>query len=317
MDRETSKLGMASTVLTAQRLLIAAAFLAIVAGMTPGRASASGSTRWTFFANGYVCIQKGQWLIVDVEAPPNCGAARGIPLGAVSGNLPPLVSQGAWRVSRAPLFVSGTVSAHRAGVRTVRPTTRRRDRFAESLATVEVASFEPTGATTNTTASRSRATVFASLPDFASIAPAATVRTARLATKDGHRFGAHIRDASITIEQRKALDAKSIETGIPILLNLAPPLSFGNECLGPNGSGQPEGTGLTAAPTMLGDRFSRAKWLSQIVGRPAGRVDEPLRCDEPTQVRIVRAAIVGPIVANGQLDQRIDTVVDATLWLQR
>jgi hypothetical protein len=289
--------------------------VSILGGPVARGASAPKSTRWNFFANGYVCIQKNQWLIVDVDAQPNCAAARGIPLGVVSGSVPPVVQQGRWRVSRSPLFLSGTLSVDLASVRNTRTTAPRRDRYAESLATVEVASFEQTGATSGTAAARSRNTVFAALPDFASIAPGATVRTGRLATADGHRFGAHIRDASITNEQRTALELKSIELGVPIVVNPAPSRPLGTDCAGPGALGQPDGVGSTTASAMLNDRASRARWLNQVGTSPISRVDEPVGCDESTQVRIVRAAIVGPLVANGQLDQQVDTVVDATLWL--
>lgn len=315
-DRETSRLDMRTIVPKVCALSIAAL---IACAAVPGAQTASGSASPTtrrFVANGYVCIRNGRWLVVDAAAVPACNASQGLPLGRVSAvklRTVPTVRQGAWQVTNAPMSVFGRVTDRSTVVTSIIRTLPKGERTAESMSTVEVARFDQTGATTTGNGAQrpTRNVVFTLLPAFAAAAHGATVRTARYfdglgGPAGGFVYGAQVRDAGITAEQRTAVLAESRRLGIPVLVLETAARTLLPGCTVPPPPAHDDG--LVDSNQLDRTPSPHASWAARSSLWPP----TPTSCDELTQVLVIRHPIVAPTDAT---DPGIDTVIDAMVRL--
>lgn len=278
----------------------------------PGAQAGSSSDPSTrrFVANGYVCIRNGRWLVVDAAAVPACNASQGLPLGRVSAvkfRTVPTVRQGAWQVTNAPMSVFGRVTDRSTVVTSIIRTLPKGERNAESMATVEVDRFDQSGATwtDNKSPHPTRDAVFTVLPAFAAAATGATVRTARYfdglgGTAGGFVYGAQVRDAGISVEQRTAVLAESRRLGVPVLVLEAAARTLLPGC---TVSPAPD-DGLVDSSVVEHSPSPHLSWAAR--SRRWWAI--PTSCDEPTQVLVVRQPIVGPLDTR---DPGVDTVIDA------
>jgi hypothetical protein len=267
---------------------------------------ATSGEQFDFVAFGYVCLHSGREsvrgaaLLVDTPSQPICAESVGIGLGRIPKRFRfTTTPQGTWFVSRTPLQISGAFRRGKAPTfKTVRVANSRRDRLAESLATVESGAF-----TELPTPPKSRSQVFALLPEFAEIAPNATVRVGRAFRNGTYTYGADVRDPNMTNAEREATLGVSRRLGIGVATNLTRRDALEPTCVPPTTTGE------------------------QLLGWPLGTVTTPrwtrsvdlwatraTTCDEPTQVAVIQAPIVATIEP---LPVTLDTVIDSTIRVTR
>ncbi len=256
--------------------------------------------------------------MVDTDTKPTCASAKGVSLGTITAKPPRTVQQAPWRVTENPVTILGRVVGRRIQLVTIRNAPSLAQRVAESLSTIEVARFDPasTAMVSTTAAKPSREAVFALLPSIASAAPGAVVRTARLFNgydiPRGFVYGAQVRDANISAEQRTAVLAESKRLGIPVSIVSTPARPIAAACPELPDGNPPDHGEVTATEAVAPG--STPAWTGTLNGWPAA----PTGCDEPTQVFIVRRTIVGPISNKDGTDRPdvgVDLVIDASLRL--
>jgi hypothetical protein len=259
----------------------------------PATSLAAGpSVRFT--AWGFICATGASATLVDSMEQPDCKERSGLRLGTQ----PTLIRQrttrttGGFRVSAQPVQITGTVLGKRVRITRVTPSTSRSQRRAAALSTIEVPAFS-TGSIGR--APRTRADVFALLPEFAAVAPNAVVRTARALGRDGTFWhGAQIRDSQLSALETEALRGTAARLSIPIIVQMSPLETVPTTC-----------AGIAAAPQEFTDSPARA------VDLVATAVGSPTLCDELSQVQIISA----PIVSAKSFPSTADTVVDASVRL--
>ncbi len=253
---------------------------------------------------------------------PDCATARGVPLGTVSAKQPPTTRKGVWRVTATPVTVLGRFSGRMVEVRATYAAPSKPDRSAESMSTVEVDHFDPAGAATSASIKplTTRNEVFGLLPWLATAAPGAVVRTARLFTgvnsPNGFAYGAQVRDANISADERAAVLSESRRLRVPVLIVASAAQVLAAPCPAQQPGAKPADSGEVAVTQASVSTSRVPSWAQNLNRWPS----TPTDCDEPTQVLVVRRSIVGPITHSDlgtDGGAGVDVVIDATLRLTR
>jgi hypothetical protein len=281
-----------------KRLIVSAVLICSAATPSVGQ---GGVATQTFIAWGYGCIVNGVASLHDAVEPPTC-SRPGLQLGAVSFGTIPTEQVEVFDSDTRPIDGSAPrtkqpievlIRKQGAGYTkfTVRPTVSRAQRHAINMSTIELDmwTWKPTRPTL------SRDAVFGLLPTLATIAPNATIRTARTITQTGFVYGAQIRDPRLTSRQRSKLLTRAKQRGIPLRFITQPADLLGGTC-----PGIPSAVQL---PTV--ERLD----LSADVVVDANAFTTTLACDAISQVQVLQQSVVG----TPPVQPTTDLVVDASL----